>query len=138
VALGLVLGALGLSDSGASGLATFAASLTDRAFDRDQESDADLFGLSLVYREYGHLAGALAFFDRLPEPDGSIDRHVAHYLATHPFNDDRIDALVSAAQSAGWPLDGQLVALEVDFSAPVDACGETAETAAGASDDANP
>jgi predicted Zn-dependent protease len=139
VALALVLGALGLSDSGsASGLAMFAASLTDRAFDRDQESDADLFGLSLVYAEYGHLAGALSFFDRLPEPEGSIDRHVAHYLATHPLNDDRIDALVAAAQGAGWSLVGQPVPLEIDFSAPVDLCGEAGETAADGNADSKP
>jgi len=139
VALALVLGALGLSDSGsASGLATFAASLTDRAFDRDQESDADIFGLSLVYAEYGHLAGALSFFDRLPESEGSIDRHVAHYFATHPLNDDRIDALITAAQGAGWPLVGQPVLLEIDFSAPVDLCGEAGEAAADGNADAKP
>lgn len=116
LALALVLGALGLADSGAtSSLATFAVGVTDRAFDRDQESDADLFGLSLVYAEYGHVAGALEFFERLPEPEGALERRLAHYLATHPMNDDRIDALVAAAQRAGWPFAGDLVPLEIDL-----------------------
>jgi predicted Zn-dependent protease len=116
IALAVVLGALGLADSGAtSSLATFAAGVADRAFDRDQESDADLFGLALVYSEYGHVAGALGFFERLPEPESAVERHLTHYLATHPMNEDRIDALVSAAQSAGWPFAGDLVPLEIDL-----------------------
>ena len=122
VALALVLGALGLADSGtAAGLATFAAGVTNRAFDRDQESDADLFGLALVHTEYGHVAGALEFFGRLPEPESAIERQMAHYLATHPMNDDRIDALVAAAQRAGWPFAGNLVPLEIDLDAGTEA-----------------
>jgi predicted Zn-dependent protease len=132
LALALVLGGLGLAESEAAGaVASVAASLTDRAFGRAQELDADAFGLSIVYAEYGHLAGAFEFFARLPDPESIVERRAAHYLATHPLNDERIDALRARAREAGWPLAGKPSRFE--FARAVDATsGAGPEPAAGA------
>jgi len=110
LAFALVIGAVGLGGSGgAAQLASLSGQLTARGFDREQESDADHFGLVLVHAEYGHVAGAWDFFGRLPDPSGTVEKEVVHYLATHPLNEDRIDALESSAAEQGWPRSGPLV-----------------------------
>ncbi len=115
VAFALVMGALGLGGSGgAAQLAVLSGQLAARGFDRDQESDADRFGLELVQQEYGHVAGAGDFFQKLPEPDGAVEREIAHYLATHPLNDERIRALHALAVERGWLRVGTVVPLGPD------------------------
>ncbi|MEM7613101.1 MAG: M48 family metallopeptidase [Pseudomonadota bacterium] len=81
--------------------------LTLRNFSREQESEADQFGLSIVYAEYGHVNDAWRFFDRVSDivGDGGMLRD---YLDTHPQPDSRIDALKAYARANGWPLEGQL------------------------------
>jgi Zn-dependent protease with chaperone function len=115
VAFALVMGALGLGGSGgAVQLAVLSGQLAARGFDRDQESDADRFGLELVQKEYGHVAGAGDFFEKLPQPDGAVEREIAHYLATHPLNDERIQALHALALERGWSQVGPLTPLGRD------------------------
>jgi Zn-dependent protease with chaperone function len=115
VAFALVMGALGLGGSGgAAQLATLSGQLAARGFDRDQESDADRFGLLLVQQEYGHLAGAWDFFERLPDPGGFAEKEIVHYLATHPLNEERIQALHALALERGWSREGTVVLLGRD------------------------
>jgi Zn-dependent protease with chaperone function len=115
VAFALVMGALGLGGSGgAAELAALSGQLAARGFDRDQESDADRFGLVLVQQEYGHVAGAWDFFDRLPDPEGSVEKEIIHYLATHPLSEERIEALHSLALERGWSQMGTVVPLGRD------------------------
>jgi predicted Zn-dependent protease len=59
------------------------------------------------------VAGAFEFFDRLPDPKNVVERGVAHYLATHPLSDERIEVLRERARAAGWPLAGELSRFEV-------------------------
>jgi predicted Zn-dependent protease len=115
VAFALVMGALGLGGGGgAAQLAALSGQLAARGFDRDQESDADRFGLALVQQEYGHVAGSWDFFERLPDPDGALEEEIVHYLATHPLNEERIEALHALALERGWPQVGAVAPLGRD------------------------
>ena len=67
-------------------LATMSKELTARGFDRGQESDADQFGLDLVYEEYGHVGSAWKFFERLAA-EALAAEILAAYLSTHPTSD---------------------------------------------------
>ena len=112
VAFALVMGALGLGgNGGAAQLAALSGQLAARGFDRDQERDADRFGLMLVQREYGHVAGAWDFFEGARGGGGSARTEIVHYLATHPLNEERIQALMALAAERGWPAQGALVPL---------------------------
>jgi Zn-dependent protease with chaperone function len=82
--------------------------LAARGFDRQQEAAADRFGLGLVQAVYGHVAGALDFFQRLPDATAGGAGDVAAYLSTHPVTRTRIDDLRDLAQQRGWPLTGPL------------------------------
>ncbi len=77
--------------------------LTTRGFSREQERDADSFGLRLSYLKYGHVGDAARFFERIGA--GST---LEGYLSTHPHPDDRIAALHRQAQEAGWPAGGSI------------------------------
>jgi Zn-dependent protease with chaperone function len=109
LAFALVMAAGGVSGAGsAAELAAVAGQLAERGFDREQERSADRFGLALVAAEYGHVAGAAEFFGRLPEPAGEVEQRIATYLATHPLNRERLEALRQAAAEEGWSTTGQL------------------------------
>ena len=79
--------------------------LTLRGFSRDQEAAADRFGLKILYREYGHVAEAGRFFERI---DDRQDNALARYTDTHPVPADRIDSLRELAVQQGWPLSGPI------------------------------
>jgi Zn-dependent protease with chaperone function len=106
----LVLAALGFSGSGSAvQLAALAGEFTGRGFGREQESQADVFGLELVTAEYGHAAGATDLFDHLAQPDDPLGSGLSSYLSTHPVHADRIEDLRAAARLAGWSLRGERV-----------------------------
>ena len=112
LALALVVGIVsGAGD--VSALASLAADMALRGHGRDEERRADVFGLELVHAEYGHVAGATAFFERLPDPGGVISERVAQYLSTHPMSRDRIEALDALAAARGWARSGDLASFEV-------------------------
>ena len=112
MAFGLVLVALSASGAGsAADLASLAGQLAQRSFDRDQENDADAFGLALVAAEYGHVAGAGDFFRKAPGAGGLLGENLEGYLSTHPLHEDRIEALAALAAERGWPTQGALVPL---------------------------
>jgi Zn-dependent protease with chaperone function len=112
VAYGLVVGIFGVGGAGgAAELAGTAGRFTEAGFSREQESDADDFALGLVHAEYGHVGGAPTFFERLPKPDGAVERELAGYLSTHPLSEERIEALRELARTRGWAATGPLVPL---------------------------
>jgi Zn-dependent protease with chaperone function len=82
--------------------------LAARGFDRQQEAAADRFALGLAEAEYGHLAGALAFFQRLPDATAGAAGEAAAYFSTHPVTRARLDNLRDLARTRGWPLSGPL------------------------------
>jgi Zn-dependent protease with chaperone function len=111
LALGLVLGALGMSGVGpAADVAALAGQLAQRSFDREQESAADRFGLELVAAEYGHVAGALDFLRRAPESE-TEGVWLAEWLATHPLSAERTRELEAFARERGFGREGALVPL---------------------------
>lgn len=106
VVVHLVL-AVVLGTSGAEALPTLVSSLAESRFAREQEREADRFGLALVYREYGHVAGADGFFRRLLADQGSgADARVVSWVSTHPLSADRVDALARERRAHGWPARG--------------------------------
>ena len=108
IAFSLLLVAVGVGGgSSAVELASLAGQFAQRGFDRDQEIEADRFGLALLAAEYGHVSGAEAFFEHLPELGGPLDGELASYYSTHPLNADRIQALRGTAHEMGWELRGE-------------------------------
>lgn len=110
--LSLVGAALGRSGAGAAAeLATLAGLMAERGFSREQERDADRFGLELLMAEYGHVAGATDFFARLSDPDDGAGDRIESFLSTHPLHGERIAALREEARARGYPLSGELTPL---------------------------
>lgn len=96
--------AISASDNAAA-VGTSIANLTLSGFSRRQEARADRFGLELVHAEYGHVAGAWRFFDRIENArTGPLQR----YLSTHPPPANRIDRLREYAQVKGWATSGRV------------------------------
>ncbi len=60
-------------------------------FSQHQETTADLWALDLLNNKYGHVAGAMDFFDTLSTKEDS--NRISYYFATHPYPDDRIKQL---------------------------------------------
>jgi Zn-dependent protease with chaperone function len=107
IAFSLLLVAVGVGGGGSAvQLASLAAQVAQRDSGRDQEIEADRFGLALLAAEYGHVSGAEAFFEHLPGLDGPLEGALAGYFSTHPVNADRIQALRATASEMGWELRG--------------------------------
>ena len=105
VVVSVVLGGGGTS---ASELLELAPMLAERSFAREQEREADEFGLELVYLEYGHVAAAGDFFERIATPKTRLVRQVEGYFSTHPVNLERIEDLETLAREHDWPRSGEL------------------------------
>jgi Zn-dependent protease with chaperone function len=97
--------------SDVSGLGIKVTDLALRGFSREQESEADEFGLALVYTHYGHVDEAWRLFERWDEGDESL-LDIVSYLSTHPDSGDRIDDLEEQAVREGWPVEGSTTALK--------------------------
>lgn len=104
VVLGIFFSTLNASEGSVS-LGFTISDLTLRRFSRDQESNADSFGLQIVNAEYGHVDESWRFFSRMIEDDHATSG-LFSYLSTHPATDDRIEELKSYARTRGWPLMG--------------------------------
>jgi Zn-dependent protease with chaperone function len=85
--------------------------LTMSSFSRGQESEADQFGLKLVYEAYGHVGQAWRFFERIAEGEGELGSF-ATFAASHPAPEDRIDQLLRLAKRNDWPVDGLITPLD--------------------------
>jgi Zn-dependent protease with chaperone function len=108
--LSLLLSAV-TGGSGAESIPQFISTITQSRFARGQERDADAFGIALVQAEYGHVAGADAFFRRLPDATADFGDEFASYLATHPVSEARIEDLRDLAARNRWPIIGELTPL---------------------------
>ncbi|RUT05105.1 hypothetical protein DSM106972_039260 [Dulcicalothrix desertica PCC 7102] len=85
IALASITGNNDLLVSVASGITTF----SDAKYSQSQESQADEIGLNLLYKTYGHVAGATDFFNRLSKQK-NID---IAFLSTHPAPQQRVKNL---------------------------------------------
>jgi len=87
-----------------------AADLTLRRFTRQQETNADEFGLAIVHAEYGHINEAWRLFERWEIADNAF-LDLVTYLSTHPQTGDRIADMRSLAREKGWRTDGEIAPL---------------------------
>lgn len=109
VALAMLFAAIGAGN----GDATLGASIADlalRGFSRSQEERADAFGLEIVHAEYGHVAEAWRFFERIDDGDGTL-ADLASYVSTHPAPHNRVEKLLRQAAANGWSVTGPISAL---------------------------
>lgn len=74
--------------------------MTNGAFSRHQESDADLWGLKALQGHYGHVGGAYDFFALLEKEEKRlIDIEL---FSTHPLNPARIQNLKAEIAARSW------------------------------------
>lgn len=106
VVMGILFAAISGNDGGAN-LGTSIADLTLRSFNRGQETSADEFGLEVVFKEYGHVAGAWHFFERVKDDDRESSEFIT-YVSTHPSPIDRIEKILERAAANGWSITGPL------------------------------
>lgn len=99
-----------VTGSDVAGIGIKAADLTLRSFSRQQESNADEFGLAIVNAEYGHVNEAWRLFERWGLKDDSL-LGLAAYFSTHPDTGDRIADMGRLTQMNAWPLDGEITPL---------------------------
>ncbi|MBW2659484.1 MAG: M48 family metallopeptidase [Deltaproteobacteria bacterium] len=95
----LAVGSRVLPGDRASDLVTWIGTKLERKYSQKQEAAADAWGLDLLNHRYGHVAGALDFFDHLP--DREKDRF-AYFLATHPDPEERIRSLQKLIRQKGY------------------------------------
>jgi predicted Zn-dependent protease len=80
--------------------AAIASDLSKAQFSRNQESQADEFGLQLLVSHYGHAAGATDFFQRLAR-ENNLDIAL---LSTHPAPGDRTVTLKQTIAQRHYPI----------------------------------
>lgn len=65
-------------------------------FSREQELEADTYGIKLLQKTYGHVGGSTDFFERINKDEHLIDKL---FLSTHPLSSNRISRLKRWAKS---------------------------------------
>ena len=83
-------------------LETFTVALSNAQFSQSQEKQADEFGLTLLQKNYGHVAGATDFFERIKAEDRGDS---IAFLQTHPSSQARIKRLEKLIQKRGYEQD---------------------------------
>jgi Zn-dependent protease with chaperone function len=81
-------------------LADAAQIVTSAKFSQSQEIAADEYGLDLLYKNYGQVAGATDFFNRMAENRGSN----WDFLASHPAPAKRVIRLKELIEEKGYPV----------------------------------
>jgi Zn-dependent protease with chaperone function len=90
------------TDSSISKMLANALNLTEMSFSRKQETRADEFALETLYCDYGHVAGATDFFEKISKAEDP--GKFGHYLASHPETRKRISHVESIIRSRGFKL----------------------------------
>lgn len=75
---------------------------TDLRFSRKQEAFADVFALGLLYKRYGHAAGATDFFQHATKKK-RYPRFLK-YFSTHPHDSERISMLHEEIVRRGYKI----------------------------------
>lgn len=82
-----VLSLFGLG-SEASGLFNL-SKIPLRSYQRNQELEADAYGLELLEKTYGHIDGADEFFEHISKKESAAEKVLAQFISTHPPSDER-------------------------------------------------
>ena len=73
-------------------------------YNRDQESKADILGLNLLYKHYGHVNGADDFFKKIANEETKVlNRYKKDWFATHPLSNKRLATLNRHIKQQSWP-----------------------------------
>ncbi|HMQ10847.1 MAG TPA: M48 family metallopeptidase [Oligoflexia bacterium] len=71
---------------------------------RDQEAKADIEGVKLLYKHYGHVSGAEDFFKKMAKDEASpLNQYEKDWFSTHPSSEKRIDRLNTYILEQDWP-----------------------------------
>jgi predicted Zn-dependent protease len=91
-----------LGDAGAiqSAAASSVAAVSQSQFSQSQEREADKFGLTLLQKTNGHVAGATDFFARMSQQTGA---NLA-FLSTHPAPGKRVKELERLIKEQNYPV----------------------------------
>ncbi len=89
------------SDNAVSDLLSKGLNLTEMGFSRQQESQADAYGLDSLYCDFGHVAGATRFFSKMEKSHATAGW--GHFFSSHPENARRITQLKKLAAAHGYP-----------------------------------
>ncbi len=95
-----------------------AANLASMSFSRDQETEADLHGMELIYKAGLEPTGLMRFMEMLAKEEG-LAGSIPTILSTHPASDDRAAELEALVRSRGQPVVRPLTA---DWSAVKGEC----------------
>ncbi|GAK58518.1 peptidase M48, Ste24p [Candidatus Vecturithrix granuli] len=75
-------------------------------FSQGQETQADLFALETLNTQYGHIAGATGFFEKLAEEDRRS--RLTYFFSTHPYPRDRIATLQQHIREFGYAIEAEI------------------------------
>ena len=84
------------TDSSVGNMLGSALNLTELSFSRKQETSADEYALDVMHCSFGHVAGCVDFFEKIPKKQDP--GRYGHYFATHPENLRRIDHILTVAR----------------------------------------
>lgn len=75
--------------------------LSEVQFSKQQELNADLFGLELMQKAYGHSGGGIRFFERELLPNDRSNGFL-QFLSTHPGTGDRVQIMQKIIRDRGY------------------------------------
>lgn len=84
--------------------------IVNAQYSQNQEKKADIFGLNLLYRYYGHVNGATDFFQRLNKQQRNQESIA--FLSSHPLPKTRIKHLEKLIKENNYPMENKK-ALEI-------------------------
>jgi Zn-dependent protease with chaperone function len=90
------------SDSGINKMLANGLNITEMGFSRKQETRADEFALEMLHCNYGHVAGATDFFEKISK--GEDHGKFGHYFVSHPESRKRISHLENIIRSKEFKL----------------------------------
>lgn len=98
LALAALMGMFGFSDSS---WVVNIGQAPMRTFQREQELEADDYGLKLLNKIYGHTEGAGEFFEHMKKTETGTEKVLASLFSTHPPSEERLEQLKSKSKSKG-------------------------------------
>ncbi|MDJ0636442.1 MAG: M48 family metallopeptidase [Xenococcaceae cyanobacterium MO_188.B29] len=97
VSLGFFLGDLGIFQIP---VGNSIEAIANAQYSQSQEKQADAFGLTLLNKTYGHVAGATDFFTRLSQEENNS----LSFFSSHPASQQRIKKLEQLIKENNYPI----------------------------------
>lgn len=98
----LISSALFGNNNPASKVIANAVTNAEMRFSQTQEKAADLYALELLNKTYGHVAGAVDFFERMTSKQKLWP--IFYIFASHPYPKTRVNALKKAIATKGYTI----------------------------------